>query len=37
MLVDELDDAFAHVFTHDALPEVLKVAAELADSVHVAA
>ena len=34
---DDIDEAFAHVFPHDALPEVLKLAAELTDSIHVAA
>ena len=34
---DDIDSAFNRVFPHEALPEVLKVAAELADSIHVAA
>jgi len=32
-----IDEAFDLAFPHEALPEVLKVAAELANSVHVAA
>lgn len=36
MSLAEIDEAFDRVFPHEALPEVLKVAAELADSVHVA-
>jgi uncharacterized protein (DUF433 family) len=37
MSMDDIDDSFDHVFPHEALPEVLKVAAELTDSFHVAA
>jgi uncharacterized protein (DUF433 family) len=37
MSLDDIDSAFNRVFPHEALPEVLKVAAELADSIHVAA
>ncbi len=37
MSVDDIDEAFDRVFPHEALPEVLKVAAELTNSVHVAA
>lgn len=37
MSLDEIDNAFDHVFPHEALPEVLKVASELAASFHVAA
>ncbi len=37
MTLQDIDESFDHAFPHEALPEVLKVAAELADSVHVAA
>lgn len=37
MSLDEIDQAFDRAFPHDALPEVLRVASELADSFHVAA
>ncbi len=37
MTLEEIDESFDHAFPHEALPEVLKVAAELAGSVHVAA
>jgi uncharacterized protein (DUF433 family) len=37
MSLDEIDSAFDHAFPREALPEVLRVASELADSVHVAA
>jgi uncharacterized protein (DUF433 family) len=37
MSLDQIDQAFDNAFPHDALPEVLKVASELADSFHVAA
>jgi len=37
MFLDEIDAAFDHAFPREALPEVLRVASELADSVHVAA
>ena len=33
----DIDQAFDQAFPHEALPEVLKVASELADSFHVAA
>jgi uncharacterized protein (DUF433 family) len=37
MSLDDIDQSFDHAFPHAALPEVLKVASELADSFHVAA
>ena len=37
MSLEEIDEAFDRAFPHEALLEVLKVAAELANSVHVAA
>ena len=37
MTLQDIDESFDHAFPHEALPEVLKVAAELAGSVHVAA
>ena len=37
MYLAEIDEAFDCAFPHEALPEVLKVAAELTNSVHVAA
>jgi len=37
MSLREIDDAFDSAFPHEALPEILKVASELADSFHVAA
>jgi uncharacterized protein (DUF433 family) len=37
MSLDEIDEAFDCAFPHEALPEVLSVAAELTNSVHVAA
>ena len=37
MTLDDIDESFDHAFPHEALPEVLKVASELAGSVHVAA
>jgi uncharacterized protein (DUF433 family) len=37
MTLAEIDEAFDRAFPHEALPEVLKVASELANSVHVAA
>jgi uncharacterized protein (DUF433 family) len=37
MSLSDIDEAFDHAFPHEALPEVLKVAAELTDSFHVAA
>jgi len=37
MSLDEIDEAFDRAFPHEALPEVLKVASQLTNSVHVAA
>ena len=37
MSLDDIDQSFTRAFPHEALPEVLKVASELADSFHVAA
>jgi uncharacterized protein (DUF433 family) len=37
MSLEDLDQSFDRAFPHEALPEVLKVASELADSFHVAA
>ena len=37
MTLEDIDESFDHTFPHEALPEVLKVAAELVGSVHVAA
>jgi uncharacterized protein (DUF433 family) len=37
MSLQDIDEAFHGVFPHAALPEVLKVASEFADSFHVAA
>ena len=37
MSLEDIDRAFDHIFPHEALPEVLKVAAEFTDSFHVAA
>ena len=37
MSLDEINDSFDSAFPNEALPEVLKVASELADSFHVAA
>ncbi|MGD0010158.1 MAG: DUF433 domain-containing protein [Terriglobia bacterium] len=37
MSLAEIDEAFDRAFPHEALPEVLKVAADLTNSVHVAA
>ncbi|MBI3665522.1 MAG: DUF433 domain-containing protein [Acidobacteria bacterium] len=37
MTLDDIDESFDHIFPHEALPEVLKVASELAGSIHVAA
>lgn len=37
MSLEDIDEAFDRAFPHEALPEVLKVAAELTNSVHVAA
>jgi len=37
MTIEEIDEAFDRTFPREALPEALGAAAELADSVHVAA
>jgi uncharacterized protein (DUF433 family) len=37
MSLVDIDEAFDRAFAREALPEVLKVAAELTNSVHVAA
>jgi uncharacterized protein (DUF433 family) len=37
MSLEDIDGAFAHAFPHDALPEVFKVASELADSLNAVA
>ena len=37
MSLAEIDEAFDRAFPHEALPEVLRAAAELTNSVHVAA
>ena len=37
MSLEEIDDSFDSAFPSEALPEVLRVASELADSFHVAA
>ena len=37
MSLDEIDLAYDRAFAREALPEVLRVSSELADSVHVAA
>jgi uncharacterized protein (DUF433 family) len=37
MSLEDIDQAFDRAFPHEAMPEVLKVAAELTNSVHVAA
>jgi uncharacterized protein (DUF433 family) len=37
MSLEEINDSFDSAFPAEALPEVLKVASELADSFHVAA
>lgn len=37
MSLEDIDEAFDRAFPHEALPEVLKVASELAGSFHVAA
>jgi uncharacterized protein (DUF433 family) len=37
MSLEDIDQSFDHAFPHEAMPEVLKVASELADSLHVAA
>ena len=35
MSMEEIDESFGNAFPHDALPEVLMVASELANSFHV--
>lgn len=37
MTLDDIDESFERTFPREALPEVLKVASELAESFHVAA
>jgi uncharacterized protein (DUF433 family) len=37
MSLEEINGAFDRAFPHEALPEVLRVAAEVTNSVHVAA
>ncbi len=37
MTLDDIDTSFAGAFPREALPEVLKVAAEAVQSIHVAA
>jgi uncharacterized protein (DUF433 family) len=37
MSLSDIDEAFAHAFPHEALPEVLKVASQFTGSFHVAA
>jgi uncharacterized protein (DUF433 family) len=37
MTLSDIDESFDRTFPHEALPEVLKLASELAASVHVAA
>ena len=37
MTLEDIDQSFDNAFPHEALPEVLKVASELAGSFHVAA
>lgn len=37
MTLEDIDESFNRTFPHEALSEVLKVASELAGSVHVAA
>jgi uncharacterized protein (DUF433 family) len=37
MTLADIDESFRRTFPHEALPEVLKVAAEITASVHVAA
>jgi hypothetical protein len=37
MSLADIDQSFNNAFPHEALPEVLKVASELADPFHVAA
>ena len=37
MTLKDIDESFDKTFPHEALPEVLKVAAELTNTIHVAA
>jgi uncharacterized protein (DUF433 family) len=37
MTMQDIDEAFDRAFPQEALPEVLKVAAEVTNSIHVAA
>ncbi len=37
MALADIDESFDHTFPHEALPEVLSLASELASCVHVAA
>jgi hypothetical protein len=37
MSLNDIDEAFAHSFPHEALGEVLKVASQVTGSFHVAA
>jgi uncharacterized protein (DUF433 family) len=37
MTLQDIDETFGNAFPHEAMPEVLKVAAELTNSFHVAA
>jgi uncharacterized protein (DUF433 family) len=37
MTLDDIDESFERTFPHEALPDVLRVASELAGAVHVAA
>ncbi len=37
MTLDDIDESFDRTFPREALPEVLKVASELAGAIHVAA
>ncbi len=37
MTLDDIDESFERPFPHEALPEIFKVASELAGAIHVAA
>ena len=37
MTLDDIDESFDHSFPREAIPEVMKVASELANTIHVAA
>ncbi len=37
MTLDDIDESFERTFPHEALPEIFKVASELAGAIHVAA